>query len=181
MVRKPATTVGITQSLTGDGAHQECRKESIRYTGNAAPMRWRLRTRAITLFMLTLWGSLLFTGVGYSQYAAVSGVPTDEEIKEALRNKFIGDYDMPTNRVLRFAVGPIRKGQPVLQQIVCGAEAQPVIPVKATVVMQTQALGTVVRGEKPDDIFYFYKDGFGDWAFKPGTERICPGSLRYSW
>jgi hypothetical protein len=181
MVHKSATTVGITQNVTRDSTQPECRQVYVDYTENVAPAQRGKFMRALIMFVLTLWGSLVFTGVGDSQYAAASETPTDQEIKKALAEKLIGDYDMPTNRVLSFAVGAIRKGQTMLQQVVCGAPAQPVIPVKVIVVMETQALGQVVRGEEPDDIFYFYKDGFGDWSVKLGPERVCPGSLRYSW
>ncbi len=60
------------------------------------------------------------------------------------------------------------------KQMGLGEEARPVYPVKAPVDItvtysNNPTVRRVERGDMRNDVFFFYRDGFGEWTFRTGS------------
>jgi hypothetical protein len=121
--------------------------------------------------------SVLVAAVVLAAHAqAASGPLTEAEIKKSIETAFTETYVDPVVwkiTKIRCDFGPIKVGSQTQKQVQWGKAAEPVWPVKV-VVKVTEYRGdaaykTITRGEKSDDIFFFYKDAFGEWKFKTGS------------
>ena len=106
-----------------------------------------------------------------------SAEPTDEEVKEAIRRILTPIYLNTSSLVnadrVDFEFRSIQRGTPVSKSMDGAAPGSPVIPVKVdvqlTVHYSYREPTTHERGKEANDVFFFYRDAFGQWNFKTGS------------
>lgn len=122
-------------------------------------------------FALSRLGNRVKSGGG-------SGCPTEAEVRETIQRKFhelyYEDYGSAKVAEATIEVGDISFGEMTNLQVEYGRDAEPVCPVHTVVHVHVSysnnpSARDLTRGERDDDTFLFYKDGFGRWTFKTGT------------
>jgi hypothetical protein len=105
--------------------------------------------------------------------------PSEEEVRETIDRKFhdlyFQDYGFAKVANVTIDVGPITMGNTTLKQVEYGKDAQPVCPVRTVVHVHVTYSNNpsdrdLTRGDKSDDMFFFYKDSFDQWTFKTGSD-----------
>lgn len=104
--------------------------------------------------------------------------PTEAEVRQAIETSFtetylVRDFNAIPDRIA-FEFGEIRIGDVVEKQMGLGEEARPVHPVKAPLDLtvtysNNPTVRKVERGKAQNDVFFFYRDGFGEWTFRTGS------------
>lgn len=118
----------------------------------------------------------LLTIISIPSVRAASAPPTEAEIKKSIEKGFAETYVDPVVwkiTKVKCDFGSVKIGSITQKQVQWGKSAEAVWPVKVVVTV-TQYRGdavyrTVTRGDKSDDVFFFYKDAFGDWSYKTGS------------
>jgi hypothetical protein len=106
-----------------------------------------------------------------------SGGPTDADVKATIEKQFGATYGIDNGgaqfKDISFDFGPISHGKPAMRYLDGGPQRKAwAVKVVVTMTITYSNNPTVkesVRGKDPDDAFFFYKDDFGDWAFRTGT------------
>ncbi len=104
--------------------------------------------------------------------------PSEAEVRETIEAAFtetylVDDLNAVADRI-SFDFGAIQVGEVVRKQMGLGEEARPVYPVKAPVDItvtysNNPTVRRVERGDMRNDVFFFYRDGFGEWTFRTGS------------
>lgn len=103
--------------------------------------------------------------------------PSDDEVRATIKKTFGDIYGVDSFAAkfdhIVFHIGAISVGG-LTQKAVGAGVPQPVYPVKVQVDMDiyysnNSEIDHHRRGDKPDDVFFFYKDTFGAWQFKTGS------------
>ena len=106
------------------------------------------------------------------------GAPTTSEIEETIKRTFTDTYGVDNGGAkfdtIDFKFGTPTVGDVTDKQVKSGAPAQPTYPVKIQVDITVNYSNNpssrhVTRGTANDDVFFFYKDSFGDWQVRTGS------------
>jgi len=118
------------------------------------------------------------TSTSTSASVAASGKPSDDDIKATIKRIFGATYGVDNGGAkfdhLDFTFGTIQVGGVTQKQIGAGEAARDVYPVKVEVDIDVHysnnpTVQHAVRGTQPSDVFFFYKDTFGEWQFRTGS------------
>lgn len=133
-------------------------------------------SQGIVLRYVVIAGMLaILVGCGAARGAAA---PTPEEVQAALTKYYTEQYASEHEKSIwgaqsaTVSVSGIKIGDPFMKQVLSGANAQSTYPVKAHVGSDVQYKSGPKHfdfGDKSDEVFFFYKDAFGEWAFKTGS------------
>lgn len=103
--------------------------------------------------------------------------PTEAEIKQTVETFMTEVYGKNNGgavfKDISFKFDTIEIGQIMTGQMGVGGPAREFYPVKVPFLItvtysNNPTVSTTRRGEKTDDVFFFYKDGFNKWTFRTG-------------
>lgn len=126
------------------------------------------------LFML-LGGA--FMAFGMAACKADLPPPTEAEVKQTVQIFLTEVYGKNDGgavfKDITLDFGAIEVGKVMQKQMDVGGVTRSVypvkVPVKITVTFSNNpTIHTWQRGERSDDVFFFYKDGFDKWTFRTG-------------
>lgn len=130
----------------------------------------RRLAHAVTLLVIVL---TLLAGCG-----PAFEPPTEQEIRQTIEKTFteiyfVKDFNAIPDTIT-FEFGQIQIGDIVEKQMGSGEFARPVYPVKAPLTLtvtysNNPSPRTVQRGKQMNDVFFFYRNGFGEWTFRTGS------------
>jgi len=104
--------------------------------------------------------------------------PTPGEVQATLVKYYTEQYTSEHEKAIwgaqsaSVSVSDIKVGDAYMKQVLSGAMAQNTYPVKAKVGSDVQYKSGPKHydfGGKSDEVFFFYKDAFGEWTFKTGS------------
>lgn len=123
-------------------------------------------------------GGAALSRFGVHGKSAGGGCPSEAEVRETIQRKFhelyFEDYGLAKVQEVTIDIGEIKFGEMTRLQVEYGRDAEPVCPVHVVVHVHVSYSNNpsprdLTRGERDDDTFLFYKDGFGRWTFRTGT------------
>lgn len=103
--------------------------------------------------------------------------PTDTEVKQTVQTFFTEVYGKNNGgavfKGVSFEFGAVEVGKMMEAPMQIKGEPVKFYPVKMPVKIAVSysnnpTISTYQRGEKTDDVFMFYKDGFDKWTFRTG-------------